>query len=389
MRIPEGGIYKRGKRWYGRFTFQGKAHWVALRDDDGLPVAGERAAKAALERLVAPFRLRSLEQRAAALAAEAQTLRARLEKAEFRGASCAQLWPWYAAEKLPELRGALPGSKTRAYLFYRYSVHFAAWADANGVGVAGVDAETARRYFAELSVTPASRNDRLRWFRMLFKALMRAGKVPQKENPFAALDAVRTTTHAKRALDAEQVRALFAAAEGETRRLFAIGFYAGLRLGDAATLRWGEVDLRRGIIERVQRKTARRARSTEDATAKIGVNAELAAELGRPGEGYVLPKTAEQYLRNPRVINDRVRAVFEAAGLRNERRRPDGRLIVEYGFHSLRHTAISMAANAGVPALVAQKMAGHASQAMTAHYAHLDDAAAKAAAEKLKLGKKK
>lgn len=55
-----------------------------------------------------------------------------------------------------------------------------------------------------------------------------------------------------------QLQRMCDAAKGEMRRLLALGIYTGLRLGDVATLRWGEVDLVRGIIRRVPNKTSRR-----------------------------------------------------------------------------------------------------------------------------------
>lgn len=394
MRTTEGYVFLRGKRFYGRFRFQGKDYWRALRDDRGRPVTSLRAAVAALDAMVAPLRLRSQAARAAALAADVRDIRERIVSAEFARTSCAMLWDAYAAEKYPEYRNVKPPYKSRAYLFMRYSLHFAQWADANRLSVADVNADTARQYFTALDVTPASRNDRLRWFKMLFKVLMKGRKVPQEENPFAGLDPVRVMQQGRRALTPEQLRALLAVARGELHALFVIGIYTGLRLGDAATLRWAEVDLGRGIIERVQRKTAGRVRTREDATAKIGINAELGAVLqalvnsgtgGDVPDDYVLPGIAAQYLRNPHQINDQVREAFTAAGMVNRTERPGGAVVVEYGFHSLRHTAISMAANAGASALVAQKMAGHATAAMTAHYTHLSDAAARAAAEKMEI----
>lgn len=42
----------------------------------------------------------------------------------------------------------------------------------------------------------------------------------------------------------------------------------------------------------------------------------------------------------------------------------------EATFHSLRHTFVSLAANAGVPLPVVQSIVGHSSTAMTRHYYH-------------------
>ena len=50
--------------------------------------------------------------------------------------------------------------------------------------------------------------------------------------------------------------------------------------------------------------------------------------------------------------------------------------MVEVGFHSLRHTYVSLHAERGTPAAIIQGNVGHGSPAMTEHYTHISDAAA-------------
>ena len=52
------------------------------------------------------------------------------------------------------------------------------------------------------------------------------------------------------------------------------------------------------------------------------------------------------------------------------------RAVVEIGFHSLRYSYISHNAEAGTPAAVIQRNAGHSNPAMTAHYVKISDRAA-------------
>ena len=51
----------------------------------------------------------------------------------------------------------------------------------------------------------------------------------------------------------------------------------------------------------------------------------------------------------------------------------------EATFHSLRHTFVSFAANAGVPLHIVQSIVGHESTAMTRHYYHENLTALKSA----------
>ena len=50
-------------------------------------------------------------------------------------------------------------------------------------------------------------------------------------------------------------------------------------------------------------------------------------------------------------------------------------------FHSLRHTFVSLSANAGVPLPVVQSIVGHCSTAMTRHYYHENEAVLRKAVE--------
>ena len=47
-------------------------------------------------------------------------------------------------------------------------------------------------------------------------------------------------------------------------------------------------------------------------------------------------------------------------------------MIVRVGFHSLRHSFVSLCAKAKTPLHIIQKIVGHSSPAMTDHYTHSD-----------------
>ena len=85
----------------------------------------------------------------------------------------------------------------------------------------------------------------------------------------------------------------------------------------------------------------------------------------------------------------RIQAVFHKAGIDTQtdtaQRNKDGtpRKAVDVGFHSLRHTYVSLCANAGVPLAVVQSIVGHTSPAMTRHYFHESDDALRGAAAAL------
>lgn len=80
---------------------------------------------------------------------------------------------------------------------------------------------------------------------------------------------------------------------------------------------------------------------------------------------------ADLYLNRKWQLDDGLRRIFKAANITMSIRM-DGRCrkIVIASFHSLRHTFVSLSANAGVPLPVVQSIVGHCSTTMTRHYYH-------------------
>ena len=105
---------------------------------------------------------------------------------------------------------------------------------------------------------------------------------------------------------------------------------------------------------------------------------------------YVLPRYAALYLsgRDNAIIRE-VNRHFRQNGLATTRPGTGPgtgkRAVVDIGFHSLRYSYISHNAEAGVPAAVIQKNAGHANPAMTEHYTRISDQAARQYAAALQL----
>ena len=80
------------------------------------------------------------------------------------------------------------------------------------------------------------------------------------------------------------------------------------------------------------------------------------------------------YTHSPHRVSFNLEKIFKAAGIQMSVE-VDGRRckVPEATFHSLRHTFVSMAANAGIPLHVIQSIVGHESRAMTWHYYHEDE----------------
>ena len=108
----------------------------------------------------------------------------------------------------------------------------------------------------------------------------------------------------------------------------------------------------------------------------------LAADANRRGQDYVNPAVAELYLNRNWELDDRLRRIFRRANIAmNVRMAGRSRRSVVASFHSLRHTFVSLSANAGVPLAAVQAIVGHTSTAMTRHYYHENEDALRRAVE--------
>ena len=188
--------------------------------------------------------------------------------------------------------------------------------------------------------------------------------------------------HTRRELTVEELGRVCSSLSGEMRLLFAIGIYTGLRLGDAVKIEWGNIDLVRGMISLVPHKTRKH---TNGKPVQIPLHVTLASMLAEvPTEertGFVLPELAAMYNHDAASVSKRIQAVFETNGIKTTSsvKSESGRAQIDVGFHSLRHTFVSLSANAGVPLAIVQAIVGHSNPAMTRHYFHESEQALKSA----------
>lgn len=200
-------------------------------------------------------------------------------------------------------------------------------------------------------------------------------------NPWERIRKRLPHIHSRRELTVEELGKIIKASEGEMKTLFAIGIYTGLRLGDCCLLDWGETDLERGLITVRPRKTRRRSNGKPVVIPIHPTLAELLAQTPPAlRKGAVLPETAAIYSKRSVTIIARIQRFFAKCGIKTSSKDAEtGRLLTDVGFHSLRHTFVSLSANAGTPLAVVQSIVGHSNPAMTQHYFHENKAALTAA----------
>ena len=305
-------------------------------------------------------------------------------------------------------------------------MHFAKWMEHNYLPVedlAGVTPDAIAEYLASLraNLCGSSYNNRVCVLREIFRVL--ADKAGLDEDPWYGVRLRPDDSHSRRELTTEELRRLLKAAKeygnqapgtkhqapstNEWHTLFLIGIYTGLRLGDCCKLDWSQINIAQSVIQLMPQKTRRH----HGRIVTIPIHPALGQALLAQGEelkmkneksnevdatsensslithhsslycsGPVLPSISEWYRTSKWRVSGGLGEIFKAAyittSIKIEGRRHK---TPEATFHSLWHTFVSFAANAGVPLHIVQSIVGHESTAMTRHYYHENLAALKSA----------
>ena len=274
-------------------------------------------------------------------------------------------------------------------------MEFARWIEENHMEIghlAEVTEESVAEYLAQFRCHHAATtyNNHVCILREVFRLL--ADKAGVTHDPWAGVCLRADDSVSRRELTIDEVERLYAAATKvgpEWKLLFITGIYTGLRLGDCCRLKWDNVNLERQVIQVIPEKTKKHAHG-RPVTIPIHVSlfAELQAarhwngERGMGDDGFINPKVADLYINRNWLLDETIRRIFTAANITmSVRMEGRSRRSVLASFHSLRHTFVSLSANAGVPLPVVQSIVGHCSTAMTRHYYHENEAVLRKAVE--------
>ena len=292
---------------------------------------------------------------------------------------------------------------------------FARWMERNHLEIselAQITEEVVSEYLAEFRCyhSATTYNNHVCVIREIFRVL--ADKAGITHDPWSKVCLRADDSLSRRELTVEEVERLYASASmlgKEWKLLLMTGIYTGLRLGDCCCLKWECVNIERQVIQLIPSKTKKHAHGH---MVTIPIHAHLLGELQnlwdfRKAQAakepdairtqveasedsrcpavmspYVNESIADAYIRHKWRVDDGLRKIFKAANIKMSMR-VEGRKrkSVVASFHSLRHTFVSLSANAGVPLPVVQSIVGHTSTAMTRHYYHENEDALRRAVE--------
>lgn len=372
-----GTLERKGRVWRARWTVDGKTYTKTTGTSD------RREAEKILAEIVAPFAAKTDAERLENLAVRLEGRKAEIRAYEDSLPALLISEAWTAYER--------SGTRhdTGAVTMDGYCAQFSAFADwmkenfpdvRELRGVTLAEAEAFAAWLKEAR-SAGTFNKYVTFFRYMWRVLADNPAARLTCNPWEKIGKREDTQHTRRELTIDELARVCGSVAGEMRLLFAVGIYTGLRLGDCCLLEWGSIDLARNRISTIPRKTARHAHGKPVIIPLHGVLASMLAEIPPDARtGYLLPETAKTYTRNKALVSRKIQRIFTDAGIKTQTTADEGkRAHVDVGFHSLRHTFVSLSANAGAPLAVVQAIVGHSNPAMTRHYFHESETALQSA----------
>lgn len=255
-------------------------------------------------------------------------------------------------------------------------------ADHSEIPLGDISRQLVREWAADLSAShaPASVHKTIGVLRQVLAMAVRENRLVV--NPVDGVELPPVSSVEQRFLTLEQLHAL-ADAAGEHRPLVYVLGTCGLRFGEVAELRWRDVDLNLLKI-RITRSVTLVDNKFVVGSPKNGKGRTVSlpafvADLLTPGDAdsLVFPDSEGGYMRGTNVRR-RWWADAVAEAKLFPRTVPGGderdTLIYDFKIHELRHTAASLAIQAGANIKSLQNMLGHESAALTLdRYGHLFD----------------
>ena len=362
-----GTLEKRGRFYIARWTVDGKRY------SQSTGTADKREAEKKLAEYVAPFQLKDKAERLAAFAGKLGGVQARIKDFEESRPALKIADAWDAFIKSPNRRDTAGAARLKTCKsWFTRLVDFTAKHYADITEIRAIGKAQAQAFMTDgfTDCCNATRNQALAFFRMMWRVMIADGAARIAANPWDGIQKKHETHTRRREMTLEELARAYSLLKGEMKLLFSVGIYTGQRLGDCALLEWGHIDLIRRRISIIPRKTARKTGRMVVIPIHENLLKMLLAFPQAERVGYVMPECADCYLKRAAELSNRFKSVFKAAGIKTDADGDGQRKRALVSFHSLRHTFVSLAANAGVPLAVVQSIVGHSTVEMTRHYFH-------------------
>jgi integrase len=232
--------------------------------------------------------------------------------------------------------------------------------------IAAVTPEDCQKFYVHLSeggLAPATLRVELKTISSVFNSARRLDLI--SNNPAAAVELPERIRQVKRqTFTAAQVQMLVDVANDEWKTAILLGYYGGLRLGDAVSLPWSAVDFTGNKLVFEVSKTG------EELEIPLHPSLERhLAKLAGDADGAINPGLAAVPIGGRSGLSKQFIAVMRDAGIGNNAVKTGGlRKLSRLSFHALRASFNSALHNEGVDQEIRKKLTGHKSDAMNNKY---------------------
>jgi integrase len=256
--------------------------------------------------------------------------------------------------------------------------------------IAEISKEHILGYRADQSKTLTAKtvNHGVKCLRMIFKTAREDATISDNPTEFVKVVKSSGENTARRPFTLPELKAVLGIADDEWKSMILFGLYSGQRLGDIAVLTWANIDLQAGELRLVTGKTGKRIIQPLAGPLKAHIEA---LPVSDDPNASIHPRAFDIVAKQKKSggLSNQFAALLAQAGLRKKqphrKTHGEGRGVASasggLSFHCLRHTAVSLLKEAGIPAATVMELVGHDSAQMSEHYTHIGRDSLKQAAE--------
>lgn len=231
-------------------------------------------------------------------------------------------------------------------------------------------------------------NHGVKFLRMVFRAAREDASISDNPAEFVKVIKSKGEKQSRRPFTIKELRAVLEVADEEWKSMILFGLYSGQRLGDIAKLTWANLDLQAGELRLVTSKTGKTI--IQPLAGPLKAHVESLTVSDNPDQP-IHPRAHDTLNRQGKAggLSNAFASLLFQAGLREKqahrKTHGEGRGVGSssggLSFHCLRHTAVSLLKEAGIPAATVMELVGHDSVEMSQHYTHIGQESLKQAAE--------
>jgi integrase len=250
-------------------------------------------------------------------------------------------------------------------------------ADLPITAVTALDCQKFHDELAESGLAPATLRVEIKTISTIFNQARRLGLIDS--NPATAVELEEKFKQVKRKTFTEAQVQMLIDASAEWKTAILLGYYAGLRMGDAVTIDWGAIDFDNHTITIDVQKTG----DTIVVPMHLAIEEHLLSIAGDK-TGEICPELASQKISGRSGLSRKFLLLMKEAGISSDAVQTGGkRTLARLSFHALRTTFNSALHNKGVDQELRRKLTGHSSNAVNDRYTQTEMATMRDAVSKL------